>query len=228
MSELAMSFSRLNTFEQCEAKFDYLYVSKVVKDEFGEASAYGDRVHKTLEAYGKREIDTDNLTLEQSQTVKRWGPLVDFLLAKTDGVVLFEEKLTVDNQLKQVDWYSKSAYIRAIVDLLIIDGDTAYCFDYKTGKQKDDDTQLKLFAAMVMWVYPQVKTVKTAYLWLMTNKKTSALYTRKDLDKLWATLRKRFDKVAITVDAGYFQPTPSGLCGYCPAKKICPDAKTRR
>ena len=39
---MPLSFSRLSTFEQCPAQFDYLYVSKRVKSTMNEASEYGD------------------------------------------------------------------------------------------------------------------------------------------------------------------------------------------
>lgn len=227
MSKLALSFSRLSTFEQCEAKFDYLYVSKVVKDTPSDASEYGERVHKTLQLVGQGKLPA-KLSLEQQQTVDRWGGLVEFLVSRTKGKAYFEHQLTVDHNLKPVDWFSKQAYIRAIIDLLIIDGDIAYCFDYKTGKRKEDDTQLKLFALMIFWCFPEIKTVKSAYIWLPTNQKDTATYQRDDVDALWSSLGQRLNKVQETVDLGYFEFSPSGLCGWCPAEKICPNARTRR
>lgn len=227
MSKVALSFSRLSTFEQCEAKFDYLYVSKVVKDTPSDASEYGERVHKTLQLVGQGKLPA-KLTMEQQQTVDRWGGLVEFLVSRTKGKAYFEHQLTVDHNLKPVDWFSKQAYIRAIIDLLIIDGDTAYCFDYKTGKRSEDDTQLKLFALMIFWCFPEVKVVKSAYLWLKTNEKDHATYHRENVDDLWVALSQRLGKVQDTVDLGYYEFSPSGLCGWCPAEKICPNARTRR
>lgn len=225
--KLAMSFSRLNTFEQCPAKFDYLYVSKVVKDEMNEASAYGDRVHKALQAYGEGKLQAEKMTLEQKQIIERWGGIVDKLLSATKGRVMFEHRMTIDFDKEKVDWFAKDAYIRAIADLLIIDGDTAYCFDYKTGKESDDDTQLKMFAGVVMFVFPQVQRVKTAYIWLKTNKITTAIYDRVMAMKAWDTIETRINDVYDTVELGFFVTRPSGLCGWCPAKGICPDALRR-
>lgn len=73
---MPLSFSRLSTFEQCESKFDYLYVSKRVQDQSNEASDYGDRVHKTLEAYAlasdtERAIMRATDSLENKRTIQR-------------------------------------------------------------------------------------------------------------------------------------------------------------
>lgn len=226
MAALGLSYSRLNMFEQCEAKFDYIVVSKTVKDTPGEASEYGQRVHKTLQLYGEKKLP-EKLSLEEQQTIDKWGHIVDLLTKNAKGEIYFEKQLCVDSDLKPVDWFSKTAYIRMIADLLIINGSTAYCFDYKTGKQKDDPTQLKLFALMIMWTFPQVTTVRTCYIWLGPNKTDTADYTRDYLDDLWAAIKPRFDKVIDTVELGFFSTTPSGLCNYCPAKKICPDSRGR-
>jgi RecB family exonuclease len=223
---IGMSFSRLNTFEICPAKFDYLYITKSVQDEPNEASAYGDRVHKTLELYGKGELDTTNLTIEQAQTIKRWGKMVSGLVARP-GDKYFEHRMCIGKDLQPLDWFDKQAYIRAIADLLIVDGDTAYCFDYKTGKVKDDDSQLKLSAVMVMKCFPQVKRVKTAYIWLLYDKVSKAEYTRDYLEQTWKGLSVRFDAAVDTIELGFFEAKPSGLCPWCPAHKICPSARLR-
>jgi RecB family exonuclease len=162
---MPLSFSRLSTFEQCPAQFDYLYVSKRVQSSMNEASEYGDRVHKTLEAYGRGTLDTGTLSLEGQQTLERWGPLVEKITSR-NGEKLFEHQMAVNRKLEPVDWFAKDVWIRSIADVLVVDGDTAYCLDYKTGKVKENPTQLQLFAAMVFWHYPKVTKVKTSFIWL--------------------------------------------------------------
>jgi len=149
---MPLSFSRLSTFEQCPAQFDYLYVSKRVQNTMNEASEYGDRVHKVLEAKGNGSLDESTLTLEGKQSLERWGALVDKITSRP-GEKLFEHQMSVNRQLQPVDWFAKDVWIRSIADVLVVDGDTAYCLDYKTGKVKENPTQLQLFAAMVMWHY---------------------------------------------------------------------------
>jgi len=223
---MPLSYSRLSTFEQCESKFDYLYVSKRVQDQGSEVSEYGNRVHEVLELYGKGELDQATLSEEGKQTLGKWGKIVDKLLAK-EGEKYFEYQMAVNADLQPVDWFASDVWIRSIADVLVVDGDTAYCLDYKTGKVKDNPTQLQLFAAMVMWHFPQVTTVKTSFIWLKFNEVTNTKYERRFLESLWNGLRPRFKKVQEVIDLGVFKAKPSGLCPWCPAKDICPDARLK-
>jgi RecB family exonuclease len=224
---MPLSFSRLSTFEQCEAQFDYLYVSKRVANQSNDASDYGDRVHKVLEAYGKGTLDEAALSDEGKQTLKRWGPLVDKITARP-GDKFFEHQMSVTRKLQPTGWFDKDVWIRSIADVLVVDGDTAYCLDYKTGKVKENPTQLQLFAAMVMWHFPEVQKVKTSFLWLKYDDATNATYERRFLDALWRGMEPRFTKVQDIIDLGVFKAKPSGLCGWCAAKNICPDARLKR
>lgn len=226
MTDISLSYSRLSTFEQCPAKFDYLYISKSVMDAGSEASEYGNRVHEVLELYGKGELDESTLSLEGKQTLQRWGHLVD-KINNRNGEKLYEFQMAVNKRMEPCDWFSPDAYIRSIADVLVVDGDTAICLDYKTGKVKDNPTQLQLFAAMVFWHYPEVKTVKTSFIWLKFDEVTNAIYQRKHLDSLWNGLKPRFDDVIDTVELGVFEARPSGLCPWCAAQDICPDARTK-
>lgn len=223
---MPLSFSRLSTFEQCEAQFDYLYVSKRVANQSNDASDYGDRVHKVLEAYGKGTLDEATLSDEGRQTLKRWGPLVDKILSQP-GDKRFEHQMSVNRSLQPTGWFDKDVWIRSIADVLVVNGDTAYCLDYKTGKVKENPTQLQLFAAMVMWHFPEVQKVKTSFLWLKYDDATNATYERRFLDALWRGMEPRFTKVQDIIDLGVFKAKPSGLCPWCPAKDICPDARLK-
>jgi hypothetical protein len=223
---MPLSFSRLSTFETCEAQFDYLYVSKRVPNTSNEASEYGDRVHKLLEAKGRGVLDLDSLSAEGRKTLEQWGSVVDVIM-KRPGEKLFEHQMAVNADLKPVDWFAKDVWIRSIADVLVVDGDTAYCLDYKTGKVKENPTQLQLFAAMVFWHYPEVTKVKTSFIWLKFNETTNATYERRFLDSMWRALRPRFDKVQDTIELGVFKTKPSGLCPWCAAKDICPDARLK-
>ena len=81
---------------------------------------------------------------------------------------------------------------------------------------------------MVFWHFPEVETVKTSFIWLKFDELTNASYQRKYLSALWEGLKPRFDKVQETIELGVFDTKPSGLCPWCPAKTMCPDARGRR
>lgn len=223
---MPLSFSRLSTFEQCPAQFDYLYVSKRVANQSNEHSDYGDRVHKVLEAKGKGTLDEAVLSEEEKNTLEKWGPIVDRITSQS-GDKYFEHQMAVNRNLEPVGWFDHDVWIRSIADVLVVDGATAYCLDYKTGKVKENPTQLQLFAAMVFWHFPQVEAVKTSFIWLKFDEVTNAKYERRFLGALWSALEPRFTKVQDVIELGVFEAKPSGLCPWCAAKEICPDARLK-
>ena len=231
-----VSFSRLNTYEQCPSKFDALYVSKRVRDVQNEAAIEGDRVHKVLEVLGRSmtgaalrdRSGSDTMNGEfAARTIERFGPIVDRVVNRK-GDKYFEHEMAVNPDLQPVPWDAPDVWIRSIADVLIVDGHNAYCLDWKTGKVKDDPTQLQLFAAMVFWHFPQVTQVKTSYIWLKFNEVTNAKYQRQHLDALWAALKPRFMHLQDTYELGVYKTKPGPLCPWCPIKDTCPDARLRR
>ena len=216
MSKFPMSYSRLSTFENCQQQFDYLYVTKNVQVVESEAMAYGTRVHESLEMYAKSR-DEKYLTRE----TKKWKSLIDRLLEKK-GTHLYEYQMALTPELEPCDWMAKDVWLRGIADVLVVDGETAYCLDWKTGKVRDNPTQLQLFACMVFLHFPEVQTVKTAFVWLKFDQVTDMVYKRSMFDLMWRNLTQRFDYVQETIDLGVFEAKPSGLCRWCAAKDICP------
>jgi len=213
VKKFPLSFSRLNTFEQCGTKFEYLYVSKAVKDTDNEFTLYGSRVHSALETYGKakdqgtavaQDVLSDGATYNE---VRAYLPLVDTLLAQ-NGTKYFEEQMDIDASKQRCDWFSPHK---------------AFVGDWKTGKVKDSPLQLKMFAAMVFALYPEVTHVRTAFIWLATGEITDHRFTRDMLDDIWETLDPRLAAVQDAVDVGVFKSRPTPLCNWCGAKGICPD-----
>lgn len=217
---IALSYSRLSTFESCPRKFEHLYVLKNVQDLGSEATIYGTRVHEALEKYGR---DGAPLTEE----TKHHKGLVDQILSQP-GDKYFEHQMALDVNKQPCDWFSKDVWLRGIADVLIVDGEAAIICDWKTGKVKDNPTQLTLFACMVMEHFPQVNKVKSAFVWLGHNEVTQSRFSRDYLKELWGSLTPRMDAVQDAYSIGVFKAKPSGLCPWCAAKDICPDARKRR
>lgn len=227
MSKMPLSYSRLSTFENCPAQFDYLYVTKSVQSSSSDAIDYGNRVHKLLEDYALDKVKYEELTEEGHLSLSKWANIVDIIMSRP-GDKYIEYQMAINEKLEPVDWFADDVYFRGIADILVVDGDTAYCLDYKTGKVRESPTQLQLFAAMVFWHFPEVTTVKTSFLFLRFDKTINATYERRFLQALWSGLKPRVDQVHDTIELGVFDAKPSGLCPWCPAQDICPSARRRR
>jgi hypothetical protein len=213
-----VSFSRLSTFESCEAKFEHLYVLKSVIDQGNQYTTHGVRVHEALEHYGKGIISVlpDDLVVHKG--------MMDKILSKK-GTKLFEFQMAIDANRTPCDWFSPDIWIRGVADILVVDGERAFCLDHKTGAVKENLTQLQLFAALVFAHYPEVTSVTTSYLWLAHGKITKAVFERDTLEQIWATLEPRFAAVQTATELGVFTPSPSRLCRWCPAKHVCGSAQ---
>lgn len=228
MSRMALSFSRLTCFEQCPAKFDYLYVSKSIQDQDNEHTLYGTRIHEGLEKYGRGLCGDDVAAAEAAcADDTEWGKfrgLVDRIVARP-GDKYFEYQMALDANRNPCDWFAPEVWLRGIADVLTIDGAKACVWDWKTGKIKPNPTQLQLFALMAFTHFPAVQEVKSGFVWLKHDDITATTYTRSMAPALWSALLPRFDKVQESVDLGVFDAKPSGLCRWCPAQNICPKAR---
>lgn len=121
----------------------------------------------------------------------------------------------------------KTSWARGIADYIVVNGTTALIADWKTGKKKPTE-QLALYAALAGSHFPQVKTFKTAFVWLKTREITKSEYSRAELPYIWQSFLPRVKRLQAAYDNNNWPARPSGLCGgYCPVKK-CPHYREKR
>lgn len=209
--QTAWSYSRLDGFETCPKKFWHLNVRKDVPFEETEAMRYGKLVHKALEhRVGKNKPLPLNMRYLEKYAAA---------LSGATGEKLTEQQLAIDASFEPCDWFSKETWCRAIVDLAIVNGPKAVIFDYKTGKIKDDFTQLRLAAVLLMLHMPEIQKVDLAYLWTKEKKITryESTLTRDDIKNVVLELMPRIKKYERAHRTESFPARPGFLC-----KKYCP------
>ena len=214
--QTAWSFSRLNNYETCPKKFWHTSVRKDVTEAEGEAMVYGKLVQKALE---KRVGKGTSLPLNL-QHLERYAKL----LADSEGEKFTEQQLAIDNMFNPCDWFGKQTWCRAILDLAIVKGSHAIVIDYKTGKIKDDFTQLKLAGVLLMLHKPEIQTIELCYLWTKDKKLTRAdnLLRREDIKQVISDLMPRIKKYEAAHRTESFPARPGFLCKrYCPVES-CP------
>jgi hypothetical protein len=209
----AWSYSALTSFETCPRRHYHTRIAKDVVEPETQALTWGSAVHKALELRV-----TENQPLPTGMT--HWEDLITKITAQ--GKVFTELQIALDKDLKQVDWFDKSVWVRGVVDVGVWRGTTLVALDWKTGNPKSDSDQLQLFAALLMAIYPEVDLVKTGFVWLKTNGIDTGTYHRGDLPDIWNRFLPRVTKLE---DAHANQDWPerrSGLCrAWCPVKQ-CP------
>lgn len=212
---IAHSYTSITSFETCPRRHYLLRVVKAVVEPPSEALTWGNTVHKALE---NRLRDKTRLP----QGMASYEPYAAKLEAKP-GELLVEEPIALDADLKRVDWWDKTAWLRGKLDVAVVNGQTAGIFDWKTGKRKPDNDQMQLFAALALTVYPEVEKVTTGFIWLQDGKFDKEVFTRDQKFGIWQNFLPRIERIESAHAQDKWPPKPSGLCrAWCPVgRKLC-------
>jgi len=213
--QLAHSFSAIKLYENCPKRYYHQRVTNEVQDTGGEASKYGERIHEFLE---QRLVNNTPLPVEAEKYE---------VICKTvenmarGGELHAERQLTLTENLTPTSWLADDAWLRSILDVLILKGDTAVVVDWKTGKRRPDFTQLEMFALQVWKHFPEVVTIKTSFVWLKDMAMDFEEFSREQSDEMWSNLLSRINRIYQSAEHENWPAKPSGLCRFCPAKDMC-------
>jgi len=228
---IALSWSRLSTFQQCPRKFQLQFISKSFKEE--EKSIHlvkGEQLHKQLEDYVLAKNGAQPMPLGFSPEVRETLPYVDKLYANYDSVHP-ESQVACDINWKPCEWFGKEAAWRAIMDVVALRPQTCFVGDYKSGKiypYGDGYGQLHLSAAIALERFQDVPEINTAYIYIEHKKVTPVKVVRepgqvdaqgKPIAHLAAVktyFETEFEKVQNEVK---WDPRPNDNCKYCQATK---------
>lgn len=203
------SFSGLKEYVNCPRQYNEVKLKQNFTKKVTEQMTYGTVVHKALEDYVR---DGTPLAKNYQQYKKMIDPLLDI-----EGERHPERKLALTKDKTPCDFASPDYWVRGIVDLLIINGDTAYIIDYKTGSAKYPDTkQLKLMALMTFSHHDEIKFIKAGLLFVAHNTFIDESYSRDDIDTLWKYFQSDLMRLQMSIDTDAWPPNPTPLCGWCP------------
>jgi O-succinylbenzoate synthase len=217
----AWSYSSIKTFDQCPKKYFHLKVAKDVKDEPGEEADYGTAVHEAAEMYIK-----DGTPIPDKFAFMR--PIVE-RLEKLPGEKHAEIKLGIRKDFSPCDFFAEDVWWRGVADLLVIDGHRAWCVDYKTGKSARyaDTKQLDLLAGAVFSHYPQVTTIKSSLLFVVSGDLIAKKHVVAERSQYLAVFDEQLDRLDAAMENGVWNAKSSGLCPWCPVK-TCENWRPRR
>lgn len=209
MKKHAWSFSSLNAFENCAFRYYLTRVAKKVVEPENDAAKWGNLVHEAFEYHIK-----EGRPLPES--MRAYQKLMDKLSA-AKGTVFAEMQICLDENFQPVEWFSKKAWVRGIIDYGVQNEEHMVALDYKTGKRKVDSDQLALFSALLFHYKPELERTTTGFLWLQENKVDRGHYVRSDLPKIWNSFLPRVERLDYAFEKDKWPKRPSGLC-----KKHCP------
>ena len=207
---MAISVSKINSFDSCKLKYKLQYIDKVKQDE-PHCFKKGKEVHKKLENISESS--------ESFKTLK--------VLEKYKDVILNgkrEEKIglkVLNGTVVPCDFKDSDAFFHGIIDVLGV----GYLLDYKTGKSKSfkeqDWTQLMYYSAWYFLKNPDARTVTIAYLYVDHDTENAIIISRDHLNEIL----KKILKKAIEITKYEGNPTDEHTCNwqceYCTVNKHC-------
>ena len=203
------SFSSLKDYVTCPKQYYEVKVAKNFKKHPTQQMLYGLTVHKALEDYV-----TDNKPLEKNY--ERYQPMLDALL-EIEGERYPEYRMAFNMDLEPCKFGADDYWVRGIVDLLVVGGDTAHIVDYKTGSAKYPDVkQLKLMSLMTYAHFPTVQNIKAGLLFVAHNVFINEEYTRDQSEELWKDFIPDLERLKMSYDNDRWPENPTPLCGWCP------------
>jgi putative RecB family exonuclease len=234
---MKLSYSSINTYETCPAKFKFQYEDRL-PGTASPALSFGDSLHRALYRFHNRPVPV--------------APSAEELLAILDGVWVSEgfrseaEERTYMDHGRQVlaqyhlenaeDYRIPSALefrfsievegvqINGTIDRMDrIPGGGYEIIDYKTNRRLppssriEKDLQLSMYhlAAKEVW---GIEPERLTLYYLLPGQRMSTTRTAQDVDEL----RRRIATVAERIAAGKFEPRENPLCDWCDYKAMCP------
>jgi hypothetical protein len=176
--------------------------------------AWGNRVHKAL---------SDALTgvaplPPEMADYQQW---VDRVL-RGAGKLLVEQKFAITRKFQKTAYFAKDVWYRGVGDVVRVDGDLALVLDWKTGKVLEDSVQLMLMAQCLFSHYPELKYVRSEFVWLKDDCTSPELFSRQEVADQWVGLLDRVNHMEKAAQTQTYPPKPGRLCKrYCPVTS-CP------
>jgi hypothetical protein len=213
----AWSWSRLKNYRVCPKRSYHVDIAKDFKEEEGEQLKWGNTVHTAMAERVDKHTPLP-LTMEHYEI---WARKAD-LLRGAGLDVKVEQKLAMSAEFKPTGFFDNKTWFRGVADVLAVAPTVAVTLDWKTGAMKPDYEQLALSAQLVFAHYPEIKRVRTAYIWLGNDDQTVEEYQRDAMVPLWNGLWPEIKAMAEAHRTLTYPPKPSRICRrYCPVTS-CP------
>lgn len=226
LSLVDMSYSRINTYSMCPAKYFYSYVVKEPQS-FSAPAALGNIVHDVLEDHVGDDLSYKEmaLTFERYRAVYdpqgQIGPdLIDVAYSMLSEYVDRHDGDDVEVLAKEKEFsiVIGPAFVRGFIDRIDkLDESSLHILDYKTGKFEEtkvkDNLQLGIYVLACSFLYPEISTFRADLYYLRSGKRKGHLFTREDLPDLE---RRVIESIYQIINDTQFRTTNNvRICSFC-------------
>ena len=211
MPTFTWSYSSLKDFINCPRQYHEVKVLRRFTKRMTPQMRYGSEVHSAIEDYIR-----EGKPLKKNYEV--YKPMLD-AINEIPGEKFCEHKMALDRQMNPCE-YGRGYWVRGIADLLVVDDDTGFVVEYKTGSNKYPDVnQLKLMAVMAFAHFPEVERIKAGLLFVAHGSFVTEDYERSMVSEMWS---KHFSPELQRLETAYqtnvWNPNRTPLCGWCPVE----------
>jgi RecB family exonuclease len=234
---MRLSYSSINTYETCPAKYRFQYEERLPTGT-SPALSFGDSLHRSLHRFHDRPVPVAP-SLEELHEILEGEWVSDGYRDPSEESVYLDHARQV---LAQYHRENAAAFripaalefrftveiegvaINGVIDRMDrIPGGGYEIIDYKTNRRLpprwkvDRDLQLSIYylAAREIW---GVEVERLTLYFLLPGERMSTVRTPADADEL----RRRIAVVAERIDAGKFEPRQNPLCDWCEFQRRCP------
>ncbi len=226
-----LSYSRVNTYDMCEAMYYYQYIQKE-ETLWGAPAKLGNVVHSVLEEQLERNkpispwqleaymeefekqllVHDEDSIITEPQIESGYQMLEEFLV-RHEG-----EKLPIFSKEYPFEIVIGQALFRGFIDRVDVTNEMIYITDYKSGRKEvtykgvKDNLQVGIYAMALRKLVPN-KPIYAELYYLKSGRQKGHLFTDDDLDAMEARLLKIVDEI---LTKRHFQPNGSpAVCGFC-------------
>lgn len=219
------SHTFLADWDNCPHKAARKYIIKdLPRGEQTDAMRWGDEVHKAFEA---RLNERGNFPkgMEKYEAIAK--PLAD-VGARGEWMLGMRKDGT------HCQFFANDVWLRGKIDATIFATDqhagdyAAAIFDWKTGKKREDPSELKVHAVLLQAYKPSIIHVTARYVWLQEHEVGKPHHiTANDMANKLADIRSTMNAVENSIATNFFPKRQNPLCGWCPVKdcQFNPDYK---
>jgi putative RecB family exonuclease len=236
-SDMKLSYSKINTYETCPAKYRFQY-EEGVPTGTSPALSFGDSIHSALFLFHDRPVPvapslgdlwamlddvwtSEGYTSESEERLYREHAREVLARYHRDNADQYRIPAALEYRFRvEVDGIAISGVIDRMDRL---PGGGYEIVDYKTNRRLpprtaiERDLQLSIYhlAATEIWgIEPEQLTLY----YLLPGQRMSTARTAADVDGL----RRRIATVAERISAGRFEARENPLCGWCDFQSLCP------
>lgn len=208
-SVFSWSYSALKNYETCPRRFYHYNVAKDVTEPETPALREGHALHM---AFRLRLSEGKALPMGMTQHETLLRRFVD-----APGTLHVEQKLALTSTFGPTGYFAHDTWFRTVIDACTVrDDGIAAIADWKTGRNKPDDTQLQLMAAAVFAHSAGTKRIRAALVFVNENHIDRAEFARDDLAEIWGGILPRVKELENARQSQHYPPQPGGLCkAYC-------------